>query len=132
MKLKIELKSFRLVPPCMYNSWPSQLVSSVKGDRASLTEMSSWERPYFDFKLDRATQLSDGTRGSKYSAHHSQLSDFSILASYVIPTVRFSLHFQCSRNFQNEMPCQHTQLCAFLQPWRRSPEISNWAYERAN
>ena len=72
----------------MYHSCPAQLLSSVKGTGASLTEMSSWERPYFDLKLDRATQLSNGPCRSKHSAHHSRLSEVPCLASYVIPTVK--------------------------------------------
>ena len=53
----------------LYSSWPSQLLSNVKGAGASLTEMSSWERETI-FWLDWA----NGEQGSKYSAHHSRLS----------------------------------------------------------
>ena len=42
---------------------------------------------YFDLKLDRATQLSNGVCGSKLSLHFSWLSDFSSFDSYVMPTV---------------------------------------------
>ena len=51
--------------------------------------MSSWERerPYFDLKLDRATQLSNGIRGSKYSAYNSGSSGLLIPLSYLIPIV---------------------------------------------
>ena len=38
-------------------------------------------------KLDRATQLSNGTCGSKYSAHHSRSSGVLIPLSYLIPAV---------------------------------------------
>ena len=55
------------------------------------------ERLYFDLKLDRATHLSNSTRGSKLILHFSRWSDFSSLASYVIHTVfdesKFILHF---------------------------------------
>ena len=43
---------------------------------------------YFDLKLDGATQLLNGTPGSKYSAHHSRSSVLLTLLSYLIPTVR--------------------------------------------
>ena len=39
-----------------------------------------------NLKLNRATQLSNGSRGSKYSAHHSRLSVLLIPLSYLIPT----------------------------------------------
>ena len=42
---------------------------------------------YFDLKLDRGTQLSNGARGPKYSANHSGLSILLIPLSYLIPTV---------------------------------------------
>ena len=81
----------------MYSSWPPQLLGSVKGAGAALTEMSSWERY---LKLDWATQLSNSMCGSKQSAHHSWLSDFYSLAKYLIPT-------------------------AVLEP--RRPQISGWS-----
>ena len=81
MKLKIEMKNFRLVPP-----YTAADLLSDKWAGASLT-VKLRERPYFDLKLDQATQLSNGEHGSKLSLHFSQLSDFSSLASYVIPTV---------------------------------------------
>ena len=42
---------------------------------------------YLYLKLDQATQLSNDAHGSKLSLHFSPWSDFSSLASYVIPTV---------------------------------------------
>ena len=65
----------------LYSSWLPQLFSIVKEAGASLTEISSWE------KLDWATQLWNGLRGSKYSLNHSGLSGLLILLSYLIPTV---------------------------------------------
>ena len=70
------------------------------------------ERPYFDLKLDQATQLSNGEHGSKLSLHFSQPSDFSSFASYVIPTVytRWSVNYVAVR----DLPCL---ICSKINPF---------------